>query len=63
MNIKKILSGPIIWIVVGLLLVSLAFSAFNTERVSRIETSQGLELLSGDTVDHEIGRASCRERV
>ena len=54
MNIKKILSGPIIWIVVGLLLVSLAFSAFNTERVSRIETSQGLELLSGDTVDHAL---------
>ncbi|WP_166850714.1 ATP-dependent zinc metalloprotease FtsH [Isoptericola sp. BMS4] len=54
MNIKKILSGPIIWIVVGLLLVSLAFSAFNTERVSRIETSQGLELLAGDTVDHAL---------
>ncbi|MGF0118094.1 ATP-dependent zinc metalloprotease FtsH [Promicromonospora sp. Marseille-Q5078] len=54
MNIKKILSGPIIWIVVGLLLVSLAFSAFNTQRVSRIETSQGLELLSGDTVDHAL---------
>lgn len=54
MNIKKILSGPIIWIVVGLLLVSLAFSAFNTERVSRIETSQGLELLAGDTVTHAL---------
>ncbi|CAM3562925.1 ATP-dependent zinc metalloprotease FtsH [Isoptericola cucumis] len=54
MNIKKILTGPIIWIVVGLLLVSLAFSAFNTERVSRIETSQGIELLSGDTVEHAL---------
>ncbi|MFC8598220.1 MULTISPECIES: ATP-dependent zinc metalloprotease FtsH [unclassified Isoptericola] len=54
MNIKKILSGPIIWIVVGLVLVSLAFSAFSTDRVSRIETSQGLELLSGDTVDHAL---------
>ncbi|GAA1730384.1 ATP-dependent zinc metalloprotease FtsH [Isoptericola hypogeus] len=54
MNIKKILSGPIVWIVVGLVLVSLAFSAFNTERVSRIETSQGLELLQGDTVDHAL---------
>ncbi|MFE6971248.1 ATP-dependent zinc metalloprotease FtsH [Isoptericola sp. NPDC057653] len=54
MNIKKILSGPIIWIVVGLVLVSLAFSAFSTDRVSRIETSQGLELLAGDTVDHAL---------
>jgi cell division protease FtsH len=54
MNIKKILSGPIIWIVVGLLLVTLAFGAFNTERVSRVETHQGIELLEGDTVDHAL---------
>jgi cell division protease FtsH len=54
MNIKKILSGPIVWIVVGLLLVSLAFGAFNAERVSRIETYQGIELLQGDTVDHAL---------
>jgi cell division protease FtsH len=54
MNIKKILSGPLVWIVVGLVLVSLAFGAFGQPRVSRIETHQGLELLAGDTVDHAL---------
>lgn len=54
MNIKKIFSGPIIWIVVGLLLLSFAFAAFNTPRVSRVETHQGLELLQGDTVRHAL---------
>ncbi len=54
MNIKKILSGPIIWIAVGLLLVTLAFGAFNTERISRVETHQGIELLDGGTVDHAL---------
>ncbi|GAA1994743.1 ATP-dependent zinc metalloprotease FtsH [Isoptericola halotolerans] len=54
MNLKKIFSGPIIWIVLGLVLVALAFSAFTGDRVSRIETSQGLELLQGDTVEHAL---------
>jgi cell division protease FtsH len=54
MNIKKILSGPIVWIVLGLVLVTLAFGAFGTERVSRIETHQGIELLDGDTVEHAL---------
>ncbi|WP_407320532.1 ATP-dependent zinc metalloprotease FtsH [Isoptericola halotolerans] len=54
MNLKKIFSGPIVWIVLGLVLVALAFSAFTGERVSRVETSQGLELLQGDTVEHAL---------
>ncbi len=54
MNIKKIFNGPIVWIAVGLLLVSLAFSAFNTPSVQRVETHQGLELLTGDTVEHAL---------
>ena len=54
MNLKKIFSGPIIWIVLGLVLVALAFSAFTGENVSRVETSQGLELLEGDTVEHAL---------
>ncbi|MEG3614586.1 ATP-dependent zinc metalloprotease FtsH [Isoptericola haloaureus] len=54
MNFKKIFSGPLVWIVLGLILVALAFSAFTGERIERVETSQGLELLSGDTVDHAL---------
>ncbi|WP_402468270.1 ATP-dependent zinc metalloprotease FtsH [Isoptericola aurantiacus] len=54
MNLKKIFSGPLVWIAIGLVLVALAFSAFSGERIERVETSQGLELLDGDTVDHAL---------
>ena len=39
MNIKKLLSGPVIWILVALVVVTLAISALNQPNVSRIETS------------------------
>lgn len=54
MNIKKLLSGPVIWIVVALVVVTLAISALNQPNVSRIETSQGIELLEGSTVEHAL---------
>jgi len=54
MNIKKLLSGPVIWILVALVVVTLAISALNQPNVSRIETSQGIELLNGSTVDHAL---------
>lgn len=54
MNIKKLLSGPVIWILVALIVVTLAFSALNQSNVSRIETSQGIELLEGGTVEHAL---------
>ncbi|WP_125776286.1 ATP-dependent zinc metalloprotease FtsH [Antribacter gilvus] len=50
MNIKKILSGPLIWVVAALILIVLAFTTLQGPRVSRIDTSEGLELLDGDTV-------------
>jgi cell division protease FtsH len=54
MNIKKLLSGPVIWILVALVVVTLAISALNQPNVSRIETSQGIELLRGSTVEHAL---------
>ncbi|WP_454860282.1 ATP-dependent zinc metalloprotease FtsH [Promicromonospora soli] len=54
MNIKKLLSGPVIWILVALVVVTLAISALNQPNVSRIETSQGIELLGGSTVEHAL---------
>ena len=54
MNIKKLLSGPVIWILVALVVVTLAISALNQTNVSRIETSQGIELLNGSTVEHAL---------
>ena len=53
-NIKKLLSGPVIWILVALVVVTLAISALNQPNVSRIETSQGIDLLSGSTVEHAL---------
>jgi cell division protease FtsH len=52
MNIKKILSGPIVWIVAGLLILALAWGALMSPRTARIETYQGLELLRDGTVEH-----------
>jgi cell division protease FtsH len=52
MNIKKILSGPIVWIVAGLVILALAWGALMTPRTARIETYQGLELLRDGTVEH-----------
>ncbi len=54
MNIKKILSGPIVWVVVGLVILALAWGAIATPRTSRIQTHEGLELLRGDTVTHAV---------
>ncbi|WP_425955976.1 ATP-dependent zinc metalloprotease FtsH [Xylanimonas sp. McL0601] len=54
MNIKKILSGPIVWVVVGLVILALAWGALATPRTERIQTYQGLELLKGGTVEHAV---------
>lgn len=54
MNIKKLLSGPLIWVVAALLLILLAFSTLQGPRVSRIDTSEGLALLTGDTVNSAL---------
>jgi len=54
MNIKKILSGPIVWVLVGLVILALAWGAIATPRTSRIETHEGLDLLRGETVTHAV---------
>lgn len=54
MNKKRILSGPIIWIVLAVVLLAIAGTMFFGERVGRIDTSQGMELLKGDTVTQAL---------
>ncbi len=54
MNIKKILSGPIVWIVLGLVILWIAFTTLSRPTVQRIDTSAGLELLAGDTVEQAL---------
>ena len=54
MNKKRILSGPIIWIVLAVVLLAIAGTMFFGERVGRIDTSQGMELLKGATVTQAL---------
>jgi cell division protease FtsH len=54
MNMKKILSGPIIWVVLGLAIVGVVFMTLQRPGVQGIDTSQGLELLEGDTVEQAL---------
>ncbi|ROS78826.1 ATP-dependent zinc metalloprotease FtsH [Cellulomonas sp. PhB143] len=54
MNAKKIFSGPYVWIVLGLLLLWIAFTTFRTPSVQRIDTSQGFELLADGKVDQAL---------
>jgi cell division protease FtsH len=51
MNAKKILRGPFVWVAVVLLLVFLGMSLLGGSPAQRIDTSEGLELLAGDTVE------------
>ncbi len=54
MNIKKLLSGPVIWTLLGLVIVGIVYSTLKTPSIQRIDTSQGLELLAGKTVDQAL---------
>ncbi|WP_029068189.1 ATP-dependent zinc metalloprotease FtsH [Jonesia quinghaiensis] len=54
MKKKRLFSGPIVWIVLAVVLLAIAGSMFFGERVGRIDTSQGLDLLSGDTVTQAL---------
>ncbi|WP_127132029.1 ATP-dependent zinc metalloprotease FtsH [Georgenia sp. SYP-B2076] len=64
MNAKKLLRGPLIWILIMLLLVSMGWSLLGQGSTQRIDTSQGLELLAGDTVKQvEITEGTQRVRM
>ncbi|BDO43497.1 ATP-dependent zinc metalloprotease FtsH [Cellulomonas sp. NTE-D12] len=51
MNLKRLARGPVVWVVIALLLIVFAFSALRVPTVQRIDTSDGLALLKGGTVD------------
>ncbi|GAA2236550.1 ATP-dependent zinc metalloprotease FtsH [Rarobacter faecitabidus] len=51
---KKVFTGPAFWIIFGVSLLLLALLAFNRDPVSRISTSDGLELLTGETVESAL---------
>ncbi|MGP7960107.1 ATP-dependent zinc metalloprotease FtsH [Sanguibacter sp. A247] len=54
MNIKKIAKGPLVWVVLAGVLLWIGFAALTGESVKRIDTSQGLALLKGTTVERAV---------
>ncbi len=51
MTLKRLARGPVVWIVLAVLILWLGASAFMTSGVQRIDTSDGMGLLEGKTVE------------
>ncbi|MGC0249260.1 ATP-dependent zinc metalloprotease FtsH [Pseudactinotalea sp. Z1748] len=51
MNVKKLFRGPFIWILIALSMLWLSIRIFSAPGVEEIDTSTGLDLLAGDTVE------------
>src|SRR5690625_945413 len=54
MNFKRILRGPLIWVLLGLILLSTAMSQFFMPSVSTIDTSTGLNLINSGKVEQVL---------
>ncbi|WP_182113019.1 MULTISPECIES: ATP-dependent zinc metalloprotease FtsH [unclassified Actinotalea] len=55
MNVKRLTRGPALWILLAVLILWLgASSFFMGTGIQRIDTSDGLELLAGDTVEQAL---------
>ncbi|MFH5821952.1 ATP-dependent zinc metalloprotease FtsH [Georgenia sp. AZ-5] len=64
MNAKNMVRGPLIWIVLMIVLVVMGYSLMGQGGTQRIDTSQGMELLAGDTVEQvEITEGTQRVRM
>jgi cell division protease FtsH len=51
MDFKRIIRGPILWIAAAVLILLIAVQSFMAPSVRRVDTSDGLALLRGDTVE------------
>ncbi|MBZ2197214.1 ATP-dependent zinc metalloprotease FtsH [Occultella gossypii] len=51
MNVKKLLRGPLIWVLIPLIVIFVSFQLMSGGGTRQIDTSAGLELLAGDTVE------------
>jgi cell division protease FtsH len=51
MTLKRLARGPAIWIVVAVMILWLGASSFMTSGIQRIDTSDGMDLLAGGTVE------------
>ena len=50
-GVKKLTRGPIVWIVLAIVIVSIGMLWLSGGGYQRIDTKQGLELLNGKTVE------------
>ncbi|WP_285727070.1 ATP-dependent zinc metalloprotease FtsH [Psychromicrobium xiongbiense] len=50
MDIKKIFKGPLVWIILVLVIGGVGFSLLNMGGTARVDTSDGMSLISGDKV-------------
>ena len=63
MNVlKRIIRGPVIWVLVGIIALFVAFQFIGQTGFREITTQQGLELLDGSTVD-EVKIVDGEQRV
>ncbi len=51
MNVKRLARGPILWVLLAVVLLVLAFSTLRVPTTQRIDTSDGMALLAGETVE------------
>jgi cell division protease FtsH len=51
MNVKRLTRGPVLWIVLAVAILWIGASSLLTPQVTRIDTSQGLELLEQGKVE------------
>lgn len=54
MKKKRLLSGPFLWVVLAILLLAIAASTLFGEKVGKIDTSDGLELLKSGKVEQAL---------
>ena len=54
MTLKRLTRGPVLWIIVAVVILWIAASAFMSSGVQRIDTSDGLELLKDGKVDQAL---------
>jgi len=51
MNVKRLARGPILWVLLAVVLIALAFSTLRVPSTQRVDTSDGMALLAGGTVE------------
>ncbi|GGC04903.1 ATP-dependent zinc metalloprotease FtsH [Cellulomonas carbonis] len=51
MNLKRLTRGPVLWIAIAVVILWVGMTSLTPPGVQRIDTSEGLALLGGDTVE------------